>query len=762
MSPSAAWISRCAMVAAAAIALSGAVSHSDPVGSENPATSPSQAGAAQGFDEAPAAPGRETAEDEPGVQAPDSFGIVADLETGQGDPIGLRPVPLSINGTDPVNTTLRTNPPGLEIVVDEVTFVAPHTFEWENGSTHHIVVAASQALGEAGVRYNFTQWSDGGLEDRILEVRGSGELVAAFEAQFLVTVTREPPVLEISVDGVYYPVPYSQWRLANSTIFVHATGREGGLADTSYRFRAWDDGGQDSHDVLVDRPKTVTAVFDVVYLLTLETPFGTAECEFPACWYDEGDVARISISLPPTGGSESRSDFRGWTVQPGNMTLPDTTGAVLMDGPKRVTAEWVTQHHLSIDAGVGQAACDLASCWYDEGQVARLSSPVVPPQPTGTQLLFDGWTAEPGNVSVDGPLVMDGPKRVVAAWRTLHLLTVFGGPGNGSGGGWYEQGTAATVSLTHTEVDGDGGHWRFSGWNGAEGSAGPELEVVMDGPKEITAVWTWVAAPAPPPPPQRPGLNPLAAALVAAVALAATGAVVVSTPRGQLAFAGLAAPLFTRLLPDQVRSQFHRGRLIQFIEDNPGANYSEIRRRLHLSNGGCAYHLRVLERSGEVRRVFQGATVRFYMASYKFDAEALPPLAFVQRRILEVLVERKVATFGEILEALAERGDAVSEGNLSHHLKALSREKELVSTRRDGRKTTYYLEEQRRQYLQARLEQERDVDAVLERQTFGRVGGPKGIDGGRSASDVLVPLPEGVEPRGEEQRVDADRREPDA
>jgi len=239
------------------------------------------------------------------------------------------------------------------------------------------------------------------------------------------------------------------------------------------------------------------------------------------------------------------------------------------------------------------------------------------------------------------------------------------------------------------------------------------------------------------------------AAPVGVVALVIAGAVVLSTPRGEYALGGLLVPLFTRLRRDEVRNQFTRGRLLQFVEENPGASYTRIRRKLSLSNGACAYHLLVLERNGELRRVVQGASVRFYGVNYKFDAEALPPLAYFQRRILETVVEAGSATFAELGEMLAARGLEVTEANLGYHLKVLARRKQLISTRREAGKTVYYVEGEHREFLRRRLKEELGVDEAMDMAAISGAEVAKGdmdLGGGQAKVEVVAKADKEVRP----------------
>lgn len=78
-------------------------------------------------------------------------------------------------------TTVSTNPPGLEIVVDGVNVTTPASFKWAEGSAHVLEAPISQAV--EGTRYLFGRWNDGGR--RVRNVTG-GDFGTWLEASFIV------------------------------------------------------------------------------------------------------------------------------------------------------------------------------------------------------------------------------------------------------------------------------------------------------------------------------------------------------------------------------------------------------------------------------------------------------------------------------------------------------------------------------------------------------------------------------------------------
>ena len=94
-------------------------------------------------------------------------------------------------GMPPASTSVTTNPPGLEIVVDGVHVTTPASFEWAEGSVHILEAPVSQTGG--GVRYLFGRWNDGGSRLRnVTAGEGSTWLEANFIVQYRVRTRVEP------------------------------------------------------------------------------------------------------------------------------------------------------------------------------------------------------------------------------------------------------------------------------------------------------------------------------------------------------------------------------------------------------------------------------------------------------------------------------------------------------------------------------------------------------------------------------------------
>ncbi|HID90459.1 TPA: matrixin family metalloprotease, partial [Candidatus Bathyarchaeota archaeon] len=92
-----------------------------------------------------------------------------------GDKAGLRalyPGPM-------VTYTISTEPPGLLIEVDGELYDAPQSFSWYPDSAHTIGVPSPQSE-DAGTRYVYTGWSDGGEQSHAITVGTSDASITAY------------------------------------------------------------------------------------------------------------------------------------------------------------------------------------------------------------------------------------------------------------------------------------------------------------------------------------------------------------------------------------------------------------------------------------------------------------------------------------------------------------------------------------------------------------------------------------------------------
>jgi hypothetical protein len=162
-----------------------------------------------------------------------------------------------------------------------------------------------------------------------------------------------------------------------------------------------------------------------------------------------------------------------------------------MDSSKTVTAIYQTQYLLTVTAQPANAPSPQAGGWYNAGDTATLTAPSLNVGGSdGSRLLFNGWNVD-GNSQTGSVLnlQMNAPHTVTAQYKQQYYLTVSSDRGVTSGSGWYDAGTTVPISVSTPLSPSFGVNLVFNGWQGGVTSSSQSTQVVMDGPKSVTATW---------------------------------------------------------------------------------------------------------------------------------------------------------------------------------------------------------------------------------------------------------------------------------
>lgn len=150
----------------------------------------------------------------------------------------------------------------------------------------------------------------------------------------------------------------------------------------------------------------------------------------------------------------------------------------------------------------------------------------------------------------------------------------------------------------------------------------------------------------------------------------------------------LFVPLYTKIHKDKVLDHFTRGRVYEYIRNNPGSHYSLIKRELALNNGGLTYHLRTLEREELVRSRRVGIYKLFYTTQAQVPETIGLGLSQLQKEIVEVISNNPGISQTEIGEKIAGK----SQRTVSHNIKTMAR-KGILVLEKEGRHSKCYLDE---------------------------------------------------------------------
>jgi hypothetical protein len=171
---------------------------------------------------------------------------------------------------------------------------------------------------------------------------------------------------------------------------------------------------------------TITAIYQLQYYLTVNVQPQSVPVPEGAGWYNANATATLQSSGQTIGGDEgSRLAFQGWSVD-GQAPQASPTLAVQMSAPHTVTSVYNQQYYLNVQTDQGTP---YGTGWYDAGSTAQayVSTPVSTTY--GVNNVFNGWQGGIQSNNQTASVLMDGPKNVIATWRTdatVLYLTIAG------------------------------------------------------------------------------------------------------------------------------------------------------------------------------------------------------------------------------------------------------------------------------------------------------------------------------------------------
>ena len=213
------------------------------------------------------------------------------------------------------------------------------------------------------------------------------------------------------------------------------------------------------------------------------------------------------------------------------------------------------------------------------------------------------------------------------------------------------------------------------------GDVGSSKEISVDIPNKTI--------PSPPEKPHPSGPKiPGTAVLVTTLGISSMSVLVIAlaigTDIGRFKMFTAMIPLHTKLKREKVLDHIERGRIVEYVIKNPGADYSEIGTNLDLDNGVLAYHLKVLERAEYLKSVTAGLHKRFYSFESTIPEDAHKT---IQEMIIDYVIAHPDATRKELAEAM---GTPLS--TINYHCDLLVRANVLQSSK-IGKRKSYRLQE---------------------------------------------------------------------
>jgi hypothetical protein len=130
-------------------------------------------------------------------------------------------------------------------------------------------------------------------------------------------------------------------------------------------------------------------------------------------WYAETTNATFSADSPLAGGPGARYVFTGWS---GDYVGDAPKGAILVDGPKNIFANYGLQYYLQVKSEYGHPE---GEGWYDEGSTATISASRSLVLPDGTKIFFLRWSGDLTSSNNSASILMNRSHSVTAEWEVM-------------------------------------------------------------------------------------------------------------------------------------------------------------------------------------------------------------------------------------------------------------------------------------------------------------------------------------------------------
>jgi len=233
--------------------------------------------------------------------------------------------------------------------------------------------------------------------------------------QYQLTVSTDPASLSSQVTG---GGSYNQ----GSTATVSASQNITQVSEnTRYVFSHWTGdytGTSLTGSITMDGAKTVTAVYQLQYYLTVTAQPSNALLPQGGGWHNAGDTVPLTVPSQIVGGNDgTRLVFNGWNVDGNNQASSVTN--LQMNTRHTVIAQYKQQYYLTVSANQGVPS---GEGWYDAGTNAPINASTPANPSFGVNYVFNGWQGGVQSSSQSTQVLMNGPKTVNATWRTDSTL----------------------------------------------------------------------------------------------------------------------------------------------------------------------------------------------------------------------------------------------------------------------------------------------------------------------------------------------------
>lgn len=264
----------------------------------------------------------------------------------------------------PISVTIQPDPPGRSFTADGNTYSSAQTFNWTAGSAHNIGTPTTQNESP-GVRYLWSNWSDGGSASHAVAPAANTTYTVNFTKQYQLTMTA-------GTGGTVQPA--SSWQNSGAVVPIQAT------ASSGYIFGSWTGTGSDSYSgesssasVTMNGPVAQTAAFTkIVSVAVRANPPGPSFSVDGTNYTSAQTFNWLAASSHTVETTSLQSGAEGvqflWSSWSDGGALAHT---VSPSNSATITANFATQYLLTAEAGPG-GQVSPASGWQNSGAVVPL------------------------------------------------------------------------------------------------------------------------------------------------------------------------------------------------------------------------------------------------------------------------------------------------------------------------------------------------------------------------------------------------------
>ena len=331
-----------------------------------------------------------------------------------------------------------------------------------------------------------------------------------------IVVDTIPRVAEIAVDGTIYLANELPLKFAWETGSKHVISIPASVPkdpETRYVFDSWKD--QDSkilRTVTAGSEGDYIALYKTQYYLKSISEYGTV---LGGGWQDAG--APISFEIEEEIVLDKKNEniryvFGSWDK---GDYVNSPQNIIDFVSPVTIKANWDTEYFLDLKSNVPDY--ELAGeGWHANGKtVFLIAEPELKSPKSDVKYVFEKWVSKginpvviPNAHSLSTSIVLENPYTISAQYKKSYQVNVWTPFGKAIGGGFYEAGTVAEISVQNTEIVVEPKQIRkiFTGWNtgsartmdlGGPAELDPEgkliggenLMVFADKPLNVTANW---------------------------------------------------------------------------------------------------------------------------------------------------------------------------------------------------------------------------------------------------------------------------------